>query len=73
MIKPDRQTERTYQIQRPGEGKMGESGSKTAAFRCGTLLYYNQVLREKELITEQEYRQMQRKIRQSDQRKEADS
>ena len=52
---------------------MGESGSKTAAFRCGTLLYYNQVLREKELITEQEYRQMQRKIRQSDQRKEADS
>ena len=35
-------------------------------------LYYNQVLREKELITEQEYRQMQRKIRQSYERKEAD-
>lgn len=42
---------------------MRELGSKTAAFRCGTLLYYNQVLWEKELITEQEYRQMQREIR----------
>lgn len=52
---------------------MRELGSKVDAFRCGTLLYYNQVLREKELITEQEYRQMQRKIRQSNQRKEADS
>lgn len=65
--------ERTYQIQRPGERKMRELGSKADAFRCGTLLYYNQVLREKELITEQEYRQMQQKIRQSDQGKEADS
>lgn len=51
---------------------MRELGSKADAFRCGILLYYNQVLREKELITEQEYRQMQRKIRQSYQRKETD-
>lgn len=51
---------------------MRELGSKTDAFRCGTLLYYNQVLREKELITEREYHQMQRKIRQSYQRKETE-
>lgn len=51
---------------------MRELGSRADAFRCGTLLYYNQVLREKELITEQEYRQMQRKIRQSCQRRETD-
>ena len=48
---------------------MRESCSKAAAFRRGILLYYNQVLREKDLITEQEYRQMQRKIRQSDSEK----
>ncbi len=44
---------------------MRELGSKATAFRRGTLQYYNQVLWEKNLITEQEYRQMQRKIRQN--------
>lgn len=43
---------------------MKESCPKTAAFRCGMLLYFNQVLWERKLITEQEYRLMQRKIRQ---------
>lgn len=43
---------------------MDEFCPKAAAFRWGTLLYYNRVLRERKIITEQEYRQMQRNIQQ---------
>ena len=44
--------------------EMNELCRKAAAFRCGTLLYYNQILWERNLITEREYREMQRRIRQ---------
>lgn len=43
---------------------MKEFCPKAAAFRCGILLYYNRALWERNLITEQEYREMQRRIRQ---------